>query len=443
MMTSPVKASLASELRETSSASNVGSKPSVLGTKPSVLGSLRRLVARVAAALPNRERRPTPDMYTFTSRLTTATSSEDVARAIVGEVRSLLDRDAALFLVRGGELTLCDTVPDGAVPTLDEQFAIAAFWNGRGSTTQDGDRHTFVTVPTCREALGLLFVRARPGGPAEPHRRNEELRLLGTLANQAAMTLERVGLSEQVQDARVQAEAERLRAALLSAVSHDLKTPLASILGNISSVREYAHLYDAATRDEMLASAQTEAERLSRFVSNLLHMTRIDAGAVRPAFEMVDLSDVVGSAIKSAGRLLDSHWLRVDLDADLPMVRLDCVLIDHVLVNLLDNAAKYAPAGSLIRIGARRVDGCVRVEVEDEGPGIRPEDLPYVFDRFFRAGGDRQPSGTGLGLAICRSFLQSMKAQITVRNRSDRSGAVFSIEIPMTEATLREPEPLE
>ena len=379
-------------------------------------------------------------MYTFTSRLTAATSSEAVARAIVGEVRALLDRDAALFLLRGRELALCDTAPEGAVPTLDEQTAIAAFWNGRGNPNPQGadGRHWFIPVPTCREALGLLFVRAPyVDVEREPRQRERELRLLGTLANQAAMTLERVGLSEQVQDARVHAEAERLRAALLSAVSHDLKTPLASILGNISSVREYAHLYDAATRDEMLASAQREAERLSRFVSNLLHMTRIDAGAVRPALEMVDLSDVVGSAIKSAGRLLDSHWLRVDLDNDLPMVRLDCVLIDHVLVNLLDNAAKYAPPGSLIRIGARQTDGCVRVDVEDEGPGIRPDDLPYVFDRFFRAGGDRQPAGTGLGLEICRSFLETMRARITARNRCDRSGAVFTIEIPTPEEALR------
>ncbi len=423
---------MASDLRERAPSPDGGPVAAVRRAAKAATG-------RIAAWL---RPRPVPDMYTFTSRLTTATSSEEVARAIVGEVRAVLDRDAALFLVRGGELTLCDTAPEGAVPTPEEQAAIAAYWSSRGTTGPKAapQQPTFVHVPTCREPLGLLFVRpASPAGDPSKERGSPEtqLRLLGTLANQAAMTLERVGLSEQVQDARVQAEAERLRAALLSAVSHDLKTPLASILGNISSVREYAHLYDAATRDEMLASAQTEAERLSRFVSNLLHMTRIDAGAVRPAFEMVDLSDVVGSAIKSAGRLLDSHWLRVDLDSDLPMVRLDCVLIDHVLVNLLDNAAKYAPAGSLIRIGARRADDGVRLEVEHEGPGIRIEDLPYVFDRFFRAGGDRQPSGTGLGLAICRSFLQTMNSRITARNRTDRSGAVFSIEIPIPEEALR------
>jgi two-component system sensor histidine kinase KdpD len=340
---------------------------------------------------------------------------------------------------------LCDTAPAGAVPTGEERTAVLAYWNGvrAGSAVNPGhsvrlDERLYIPVPTCREALGLLFVRPRRAESRdELFSYNDVVRLLGTLANQAAMTLERVGLSEQIQDARVQAEAERLRVALLSAVSHDLKTPLASILGNISSVREYAHLYDAATRDEMLASAQTEAERLSRFVSNLLHMTRIDAGAVNPAFEMVDLSDIVGSAIKSAGRLLDHHWLRVDLANDLPMVRLDCVLIDHVLVNLLDNAAKYAPTGSLIRIGAREHDGLVRIEVEDEGPGIRPEDLPRVFDRFFRAGGDRQPAGTGLGLAICRCFLEAMGAHITARNRNDRSGAVFTVEIPVPEEALR------
>ena len=350
-----------------------------------------------------RQSRFSQGLYSFTSQLAGASSFQDVARIVAASVRSMLDLDAVVLPPEeAGES------PPWVLPLRNEE-----------------------------RTLGVLYVRR----PPERHGSAvDDERLLATVANQAAMTLERIRLAQQMQDARVQGEADRLRAALLSSVSHDFKTPLASILGNISSVRQYSTMYDEATRDDMLASAQEEAERLSRFVSNLLDMTRIDAGAVQPSFDNVDLSDVVGSAIKSAGNVLRQHWVRVELPPDLPMVRLDCVLMDHLLVNLLDNAAKYSPEGSLICISAGTADGEVQLVVEDEGPGIRAEDLPFVFHRFFRAApGDRTSSGIGLGLALCRCFAEVMAGSIEAANRTDHVGARFTVHVPVADTLSMEP----
>jgi two-component system sensor histidine kinase KdpD len=228
----------------------------------------------------------------------------------------------------------------------------------------------------------------------------------------------------------VLAETERLRAALLTSISHDLKTPLAAIIGTITSLRSYDHLYDAGTRAEMLASALDEAERLNRFVANLLDMTRLDSGALELRREPVDLSDLVGAALQRLKRELAAHRVTVDLAPGLPMLRLDFVLTQQVLVNLLDNAAKYAPAGSRIRIRGATEDDSVLLEVLDEGPGIPPAALERIFDKFYRAqASDRKRAGTGLGLAICRGFVEAQGGTITARNRR-AGGAAFRIAFP-------------
>jgi two-component system sensor histidine kinase KdpD len=227
------------------------------------------------------------------------------------------------------------------------------------------------------------------------------------------------------------AATERLRTALLTSISHDLKTPLASILGNVTSLRQYGHLYDEPTRSEMLTFAENETLRLSRFVDNLLHMTRIDAGALRPTIEAVDLSDLIGAALQRCEKLLKTHRVVMHLADDLAMVPLDFVLAEHVLVNLLDNAAKYTPESSLVSICVSENDDDVEITVMDEGPGIAADDLQHVFERFFRAKvADHRPAGVGLGLAICRGFVEAMGGGITVNNRNDCSGAMFTMTLP-------------
>jgi two-component system sensor histidine kinase KdpD len=270
--------------------------------------------------------------------------------------------------------------------------------------------------------------RDEPGPLLAPDQR----RLLDALTDQAALAIERIKLAEDVDHARLVAETERLRSALLTSISHDLRTPLASILGAASSLKSYGRRYDEAVREELVSTIQDEAERLNRFVANLLDMTRLESGAIELKSGAADIGEVVGSALQRAAKVLTNHRVEVDIGADVPMIPLDVVLFEQVLFNLLDNAAKYAPPGSLVRLVARDVGGAVRIEVMDEGDGIPPADLERVFDKFYRVHAeDRQRAGTGLGLAICRGFVEAMGGTITAGNRHDRRGAVFTIELPI------------
>ena len=247
-----------------------------------------------------------------------------------------------------------------------------------------------------------------------------------------------MNLAEDVDRAKLAAEAERLRSALLTSISHDLRTPLASILGSATSLNSYGTMLDEASRQELTATIQEEAERLNRFIANLLDMTRLESGAIQPRTSLVDLSEIVGSALERAAKILAGHRIDIDLAADLPMLNLDSVLFEQVLFNLLDNAAKYAPAGSLIEIKAWREDGHVRIEMLDEGAGIQPEDLERIFDSFYRVQArDQQRAGTGLGLAICRGFVEAMGGTIVAGNRRDRTGAVFTLILPAAAETPR------
>ena len=266
-------------------------------------------------------------------------------------------------------------------------------------------------------------------GP-EPLMRPEETRLLDTLVRQVAINLERAHLAQEMHRSEMLAATEKLRSALLLSISHDLKTPLASILGNVTGLRRYGDLYDDRMRGETLAAVEDETRRMSLFVDNLLHMTRLDAGALRPTQEPVDLSDLIGSALKRVEKRLSAHRLRTALGDDLPMVPLDFVLAEQVLVNVLENAAKFAPPGTGIAVRASNEEGQITIRVEDEGPGIPEADLPRVFDRFFRAPiGDHRPAGVGLGLAVCKGFVEAMDGTIQAENR-ESGGVTVTIRFP-------------
>jgi two-component system sensor histidine kinase KdpD len=265
----------------------------------------------------------------------------------------------------------------------------------------------------------------------------DERRLLDALLDQSAVALERVRLAGQINEARLSVESERLRAALLTSLSHDLKTPLASILGAVTSLKQYRDLLDDPAREDLVATIQEEAERLSRFVANLLDMTRIESGAVQLDREHTHIDEIVVTALQRVSGMVSDHKVEVDLAANLPVLHLDVMLFEQVLVNLLDNAAKYAPPGSEIRIRTERTEGAVVIEVLDEGPGIPEDRLERVFEKFHRIKqGDRQRGGTGLGLAICRGFVTALGGKIVAANRSDRSGAIFTITFPFREKEL-------
>jgi two-component system sensor histidine kinase KdpD len=282
---------------------------------------------------------------------------------------------------------------------------------------------------TGRGPVGVVgVIRDEPGAPSLP----DQQRLLDALTDQAALAIERVNLARDLHLARLQSETDRLRSALLTSISHDLRTPLASILGSATSLASRRVSLDGATEQALLQTIVEEADRLNRFIGNLLDMTRLESGALRPREDLVELSDVFGAALGRASKIIARHEVDVDLAPGLPMLKLDMVLFDQVLFNLLDNAAKYSPPGSCIQLRAFRDGDTVVLQVLDEGDGIPEKDVERIFDKFYRAQSeDRQRAGTGLGLAICRGFVEAMGGGIVAANRTDRPGAVITIKLPV------------
>ena len=378
----------------------------------------------------------TAELYAFSRKVAGIGAIDDLLWATAFQISSMLNvRTVLLLPAQEGEGL---DVASGYPPEdhLEAADMAAARWTwehnraaGRGADTLPGGKRLFLPLRTGSGPVGVIGIdRDTPGPLLTP----DERRLLDALCDQAAVAIERISLAKGLDQARVLAETERLRAALLTSISHDLRTPLASILGTVSSLRSFPEKYGTTEREELLATLQEEAERLNRFVANLLDMTRLESGAIELKVELIDVAEIVGAALQRAGNVVAGHRVEVDIEAGLPMLRLDAVLFEQVLFNLLDNAAKYSLAGSRIDVRAKRDGEFVEIEIVDEGPGIPPADFERIFDKFYRVQAqDRRRAGTGLGLAICRGFVEALGGWIVARNRRDRSGAVLTIRMPV------------
>jgi len=378
----------------------------------------------------------TSALYRFSSNLARQAKLDDLLATSASQIAASLGADVVMMLPDAkGRLKVDSSFPPGDV--IEKADLGAAQWcfehgrsAGRGSDTLPGAPRLFLPLRTSRGVIGVVGLAA--GRRGDIILTPDERRLLDALMDQAAVAIERVRLAKEMDDARVAAEAERLRGALLTSLSHDLKTPLASILGAANSLREYGERFDAKSRAEMIETIEEEASRMARFIGNLLDMTRLESGAVELKRQPTDLSDVVGTALRRTEALLSDFKVSLAIEPNLPLLELDDMLMEQVLVNLLDNAAKYAPPSSTIAISARKMGGVVRLQVMDEGAGIPEDQLSLIFEKFHRVKGrNRQRAGTGLGLAICRGFVEAMGGAITAANRIDRSGAVFTVDLPV------------
>jgi two-component system sensor histidine kinase KdpD len=325
---------------------------------------------------------------------------------------------------------------------LDDADLAAASWAwennrpaGRGSDTLPGAKRLFLPMRTGRGAIGIVGIDSdKPGPLLTPDQR----RLLDALMDQGALAIERVRLVEDVERAKRAMETDRLRSALLTSISHDLKTPLASVLGAAGTLRDLSSALTDLEKADLLVTIIDESERLNRFIANLLDMTRLESGAIKPNSALHDLGEIVGSTLRRAAKILAHHEVEVELAADVPMVEVDAVLLEQVLFNLLDNASKFAPAGTVILVRSWRDKASVCLQVLDKGAGIPEGDLERIFDKFYRAQkGDQVRAGTGLGLAISRGFIEAMNGTIRAANRSDRPGAVFTIVLPVPAQTAQ------
>jgi two-component system sensor histidine kinase KdpD len=389
---------------------------------------------RTQAVVAMTRARTTESLYSFSRKLASTATLDDVLWATAYQTALMLKVRVVLLLPDNGTISVKAGYPPE--DTLDPSDLAAASWTwesdrpaGRGSDTLPGAKRLFLPMHTGRGAIGIVGIDSDKSGPLlTPDQR----RLLDALMDQAALAIERVRLVEDLDRAKRTAEADRLRSALLTSISHDLKTPLAGVLGAAETLGTLSDVLSKPEKNELIATVIGEAERLNRFIANLLDMTKLESGAIAPNAALYDVGEIVGSALERASKILVQHRVAVELTRDLPMVQIDPVLFEQLLFNLLDNAAKYAPVGSTIRIQSWRDRDKVGLQVLDEGDGIPPADLERIFDKFYRAQkADHVRAGTGLGLAISRGFIEAMHGSITAANRTDRVGAVFTITLPI------------
>lgn len=296
---------------------------------------------------------------------------------------------------------------------------------GLGTDTLPSVGLLFVPLIAAGELVGVLGVR-----PAEAGRRflPEQLRLIETVAGQLALVVERVQAADLARENQLRYEREKLRSALLSAVSHDLRTPLAAIAGAGSTLAEEGDLHPD-TRRELAESIVAETDRLNRLVANLLDMTRLDAGSMQLDRDWHPLEDLVGGVLHRLRRLLANHRIAVEISPAVGLVYVDELLLHQVLTNLVENALRFAPQGTAIKVGAGMIGEKLWLEVTDEGPGIPAGDEERIFEKFYRAPNQQPRSGTGLGLAICRGIVELHGGTIRAANRP-QGGASFRAELP-------------
>jgi two-component system sensor histidine kinase KdpD len=283
--------------------------------------------------------------------------------------------------------------------------------------------------------LGEMQVLPRP----EQVLHTAQQQLLATLASQATLAVERARLVAEAAEAQALAASDRLKSALLSSVSHDLRTPLVAVKGIATALRQHDVAWNSTVGEQMLDTLAEEADRLNRLVGNLLDMSRIEGGALNPARQWEDIGDIVGGVLSRLRPQFHGRKLSVHIPPDLPLVWVNAALIDQVLTNLIENAMKYTPDQTPIAISAEVRDADLVISVADQGPGIKAEALPHIFDKFFRVTGpERHAEGTGLGLAICKGIIEAHGGTIWANNRP-QVGAELVFTLPLLPAGVGDP----
>ncbi len=345
----------------------------------------------------------------------------------------------AVVLVPGGDGALQVSPPGAAPSPLDREETGVAHWvfghrerAGAGTDTLPGSRGFYLPLLAGPRAVGVLGVFCEEG--TDPWD-TEKVQALESFATPIAMALERVLLAEEAQAALIKAEREAMRNALLSSVSHDLRTPLAAITGATTTLLQGDASLDRDGRRELLQTVIEEADHLNRIIRNILDMTRLESGAITVRKEWQSLEEIVGAVLDRMGDRLAGRPLDVRLPPDLPFVPFDPLLMEQVFINLLENAVRYTPAGTPLALSARVEGGEVVVELADRGPGIRPGEEERIFEKFVRGGGaleGKARSGVGLGLTICRAIVAAHGGRIRAENR-EGGGAVFRFTLPLGE----------
>jgi two-component system sensor histidine kinase KdpD len=375
-------------------------------------------------------------LYDFASRLGATFRRDDLVHAVAIHANRVADHQAMVMLAQGDELTISHAWPPE--DTLEPSGWAAARWArehgepaGFGTDTLPTAEWHFRPIRTKDSIIGVVGIRRKE---SERVASAEMLRTLDAVLDQAAVAIERIDYAEEAAKVEALDATDRLRGALLSSVSHDLRTPLTSILGSVTTLRQQGGHLSEDGRKELLAMIEEEADRLDRFVGDLLNMTRLESGALETKADWIDIADLVDSAIRRLARQPKAGLVARKVGSDLPLIRADFVLLENVLVNLIDNALKHAAGATKIELAAHGRGDRVEITVTDDGSGISAADLPHLFDKFYRAGGrtDAGRAGAGLGLSICKGLVEAMGGEISVVSPTEIGrGARFSVTFPV------------
>jgi two-component system, OmpR family, sensor histidine kinase KdpD len=397
---------------------------------------ISQLAARVREQTDVTEQRheETSALYGLSRDLAVAEGMDSILKAVMNNIALTFDRDVVIFLPDAkGKLNPLAATPEFQSGETEQAIAEWAFEHnqtaGRGTDTLPAEKARYLPLKTAHAVVGVLAVQ--PHDPTK-HLPPEGYRLLEAFASQAAMAIERVQLAEQAQQSQILQATERLQSALLNSVSHDLRTPLVSITGALTSLDEQADALREEDRRSLIVTAREEAERLNRLVGNLLSMTRIESGAIYLHRHAEDIRDIVNTALDQLGKRMAGRPLRVDIPADMPLLSVDVGLMVQVLVNILENAVKFSAADSPIDIVVDQDGFTAHLEIADRGIGIPAEEINLVFEKFFRVQRSESSSGSGLGLSICKGIIEAHGGKISAAQRPG-GGTVITIELPMVE----------
>ncbi len=370
-------------------------------------------------------------LYRLSKDLAASDSLEAVLHTIRMNVGGIFDCHVAVFLPVDHKITPGSFDPGFPIDEHENTIAAWVFGNGKpagwDTDTLPAAKGHYLPLKTSQGVFGVLgvFFKDDKAG-LDPG----EYNLLSALASQAAVAVQRAKLTEISRQMELIREREKLQTALLNSISHDLRTPLVSITGALSSLLQDFSSIDAETRKELLETAYEESGHLNQLVGNLLDMTRVEAGALKMKTKPCELRDVIGASLHLLKDKLEKRDIQIHIPRVLPEMLLDFTLMMRVFVNLIDNAMKYSAPGTPIEITAKLLENKVKIEVKDRGLGIPEEDLVRIFDKFYRAVKPRQITGTGLGLSICKGIVEAHGGQIFAENNPDK-GATLTVILPL------------
>lgn len=398
-----------------------------------VTGTLAARLRAQASEAEERARTMTA-VYTLSRSIAVETDIQQVLRTVVDMVAGTIGVGAAIFMPEApySRVRIVASSPNEGALGQRKQVAMAqwAFEHGQqarqSTSSQDDAEALFIPIVQDGTSYAVLALELVPGQALV----REQQKDIEAFASLAALAITRVRLANEAEQAKWLLESEKLHAALLNAVSHDLRTPLSSITGAVTGLLEAGDAYDAGTIKALLRSINEGAQRMNRFVTNLLDMARVESGILKPSREWSDMLDIIGVAANRVSDALPEDKVLITAPPELPLVEVDFALIEQVLINLLENAAKYSPTDSTISIDVDADKEQMVVSVADCGPTIPESDRDRVFDKFYRLQSSRHLSGTGLGLSISRAMIEAHGGRLWVEPGADR-GNIFRFAVPI------------